>query len=222
MIAQVSDSVYCASGYSPANIAMIVGTDGVIIVDTGMFEAHAETVLVEFRKITDLPIKGIVLTHGHGDHTGGTPVFFKEGKERPEVFARSPFNSEGNMFQQGGLTINRIRGARQGGFRLPPEKRINNRIATAVYPPKDRNPFMGGPVAPSDTFRDGREKISVAGVDLELVAATGETLDQLYVWFPEERAVYTGDNFYQSCPTATPFAAPPTGTSVSGCAASMP
>ena len=70
-VTRVSDSVYCASGYSPANIAMIVGTDGLIVIDTGMFPAHAEQVLAEFRKITDLPVVAVILTHGHGDHTGG-------------------------------------------------------------------------------------------------------------------------------------------------------
>jgi alkyl sulfatase BDS1-like metallo-beta-lactamase superfamily hydrolase len=69
-VTQVSKSVYCASGYSPANIAMIVGNGGVVIVDTGMFPTHAEAVLAEFRKISDLPVAGIILTHGHGDHPG--------------------------------------------------------------------------------------------------------------------------------------------------------
>ena len=200
VVTKVSESVYCASGFSPANITMIVGTDGLVIVDTGMFPDHARAALAEFRKVSDLPVKGIILTHGHGDHTGGAAAFIEEGKERPAIFARSPFNSEGSMFRGGGVTINGLRGARQGGFLLPPEKRINNGIAPAVYPPKDRNIFIGSPPQPTDIFRDGRKKISVGGVDLELVAAPGETLDQLYVWFPKERVVFTGDNFYRSWP----------------------
>lgn len=200
MVTKVSASVYCASGYTPANVSMIVGKDGLVIVDAGMFPVHARTILAEFRKITDLPIKGIILTHGHGDHTGGVSGFFEEGVPRPEIFARSPFNSEGKRFKRGGVGINRLRGARQGGFLLPPEKRINNGIANAVYPPKDRNVFAGGAVVPTKTFQDGREKISVAGLDLELVAATGETADQLYVWFPTDRVVFAGDNLYQSWP----------------------
>ncbi len=200
LITQVSPSVYCASGYSPANIGMIVGTDGLVIVDTGMFPAHAKAVLKEFRKISELPIKAIILTHGHGDHTGGTATFAEDGDRKPAIYARSPFNSEGGSFKSAGVFINGLRGARQGGFRLPPEKRINNGIAPAVYPPKDRNVFLGTPPVPTDTFRDGRKKISVAGLEIELVAATGETADQLYVWFPKERVVFTGDNFYQSWP----------------------
>lgn len=200
LITQVSESVYCASGYSPANISMIVGSDGLVIVDTGMFPAHAKTVLAEFRKISDLPIKGIILTHGHGDHTGGASVFMDDGDTQPAIFARSPFNSEGHWFNSGGVTVNGLRGARQGGFLLPPEQRINNGIAAGITPPKGRNVFVGSPPVPTDTFQDGRIKISVGGLDLELVAAPGETDDQLYVWFPKERVVFTGDNFYRSWP----------------------
>lgn len=200
IMTKVSASVYTASGYSPANISMIVGEDGLVIVDTGMSPEHARTVLTEFRKISDLPIKGIILTHGHGDHTGGASVFVEDGEQKPAIFAHSPFNTEGEHFQSGGVTINGLRGARQGGFRLPPDKRINNGIAPAVYPSEERNAFVGEPPVPTDTFQDGRRKISVAGLDLELVAAPGETADQLYVWFPKERVVFTGDNFYRSWP----------------------
>ena len=51
IISKVSESVYCASGYSPANISMIVGSEGLVIVDTGMFPDHAQAVLDEFRRI---------------------------------------------------------------------------------------------------------------------------------------------------------------------------
>jgi len=200
VITKVSTSVYCASGYSPANISMIIGTDGLVIVDTGMLPAHAKKVFTEFRKVTALPVKAIILTHGHGDHTGGASAFVEDGVAKPAIFTRAPFNSEGDHFKHGGIKINGLRGARQGGFLLPQEKRINNGIASAVEVPKDRNVFVGDPPIPTDTFVDGRKKVSVAGLEIELVAAPGETSDQLYVWFPAERVVFTGDNFYQSWP----------------------
>jgi len=201
-VTRVSESVYCASGYSPANISMIVGDDGIVIVDTGMFSAHAQDVLEEFRKITNLPVVAVILTHGHGDHTGGTAVFVEAGGKnaKPPVYARMPFNTEGAHFKSGGVKINGLRGSRQGGFRLPPEKRINNGIAAAFYPPKNRNVFVGDFIAPDQTFDQGRKKINVAGIDLELVAAPGETSDQLYCWLPAEKVVFTGDNFYRSWP----------------------
>ena len=35
---------------------------------------------------------------------------------------------------------------------------------------------------------------------LELVAAPGETNDQLYVWLPQQKVLFSGDNFYRSFP----------------------
>jgi uncharacterized sulfatase len=88
--------------------------------------------LAEFRKISDLPVVAVIYTHDHGDHTGGAAVFVGDGQ--PEVWARSNFGSESGAFEASGLNIQSLRGARQGGFRLPPELRINNGVAPAMYP----------------------------------------------------------------------------------------
>jgi len=201
-VVKVADGVFVAVCYSPANISMIVGIDGLIIVDTGMAPAHARRVLAEFRKISDLPIKAIIYTHGHGDHTGGASVFV--GDAHPDIWARSNFGSEGKAFSSVGLTIQNARGARQAGFRLPPEKRINNGVAPAMYPRQGGRVFTGesGRIAPTKTFSEARKAIELAGVKMELVAAPGETKDQLYVWLPEKKVLLSGDNFYRSWPNA--------------------
>ncbi len=204
-IVQVSDSVYTAVGYSPANISMIVGESGVVFVDSGMAPQHAAQALTEFRKITDLPVAAIIFTHGHGDHTGGGMVLAEGGD--PQVWAREGFGSEGDAFASAGLTIQNQRGARQGGFRLPPEMRINNGIALTFYPPAASGPdgavFAGNQsLAPTHFLQGERQSIALAGMTLELVAAPGETDDALYVWLPEERVLFSGDNFYASWPNA--------------------
>ncbi len=206
-VTRVSTSVYCASGFSPANISMIVGADGLVIIDTGMFPDDARAVMKEFRKISAFPVAGIILTHGHGDHTGGASALLGEGPggAKPPIYGRQPFDTETGAFRSAGITINALRGARQAGFRLPPEKRINNGIAPAIYPPRNGNVFESGSVTPTETFHSGRKMLRLAGLELELVAAPGETSDQLYVWFPAERVVFTGDNFYRSWPNLYPI-----------------
>ncbi len=200
-VIKVCDDVYCAVGYSPANVSMIVGTDGIIIVDAGMTVNHAARILAEFRKITDKPIKAVILTHDHGDHTGGLSEFLKDGS--PQVWVRSNYGKESSSFKQVGLTFNAIRGARQGGFKLPSEKRINNGIAPAMYPKRKGNVFYpegSDKAGPTHTFSEDRKTMKIAGVEMELVAATGETYDHLYVWLPEKHVLFSGDNFYQSWP----------------------
>jgi uncharacterized sulfatase len=42
--------------------------------------------------------------------------------------------------------------------------------------------------------------LEIAGVKLELVAAPGETEDQLYVWLPEKKVLLCGDNYSNTFP----------------------
>lgn len=55
-IIKLADNVYTAVGYDVSNITMIVGTDGVILIDGGMIPEITQNVYKEFRKITDKPI----------------------------------------------------------------------------------------------------------------------------------------------------------------------
>jgi alkyl sulfatase BDS1-like metallo-beta-lactamase superfamily hydrolase len=198
-VIRVTDGVYTAVGYSVQPVSMIVGDEGIIIIDTGMDTTSAEMVLREFRKITDKPVKGIILTHSHGDHTGGLPVFAREGKT--PIWARDNFDEESDALESVGLTIQYKRGARQGGFKLPPDKRINNGIAKAYYPQRAGRVFGSSEaIKPTCLLTEGRKEIKIAGVMLHLVAVTGETHDAIYVWYPSNRVLFCGDNYYKSWP----------------------
>jgi glyoxylase-like metal-dependent hydrolase (beta-lactamase superfamily II) len=56
-----------------------VGSTGVLVVDTFEDVAPANELLAEIRKITNLPIRFVVNTHYHLDHTGGNAVFAEAG-----------------------------------------------------------------------------------------------------------------------------------------------
>jgi glyoxylase-like metal-dependent hydrolase (beta-lactamase superfamily II) len=60
------------------NITVAVGTDGIIMVDT-QFAPLSEKIKAAIKEISPLPIKYIVNTHFHGDHTGGNANFQKDG-----------------------------------------------------------------------------------------------------------------------------------------------
>jgi glyoxylase-like metal-dependent hydrolase (beta-lactamase superfamily II) len=81
----VTDGVYVAVGYSMANAILIVGDGGNIIVDTTTKLDDAQAVRAEFAKISRAPVRAIIYTHSHPDHTGGARVF--AGADRPEIYS---------------------------------------------------------------------------------------------------------------------------------------
>jgi glyoxylase-like metal-dependent hydrolase (beta-lactamase superfamily II) len=60
------------------NITIAVGTDGIIMVD-GQFAPLSDKIKAAIRAISPLPIKYLINTHFHGDHTGGNDNFAKDG-----------------------------------------------------------------------------------------------------------------------------------------------
>lgn len=216
-IVRVADNVYTAVGYTVSNVSMIVGDDGIIIVDTGISPLHAERILAEFRKISDKPVRAIIFTHGHPDHTNGARVFV--GDDKPEVWARSNFGSEAHAWASIGLKDPQP--VQASGRNLPAEKRINNGVAPTMYINQAAagQPIVGevaddaqqmgiirsDAVKPTKTFSGERQELTVAGVQIVLTAAPGETEDALYVWLPQQRVLFAGDNFYKAFPNLYPL-----------------
>ncbi len=215
-IIEVADNVYTAIGYQVSTNTMIVGDDGVIIIDPGQQVPAAREVRAEFEKITTMTVRAIIYTHGHGDHTNGAPAFY-EPDAGIEVWARANYGSEEARLQAAGLGAG-ARPSNTQGFDLPLEQRMG--VGIAIPPSRrpagsmmrDGNaagqqtpPPRPQRIEPTHTFSEDRVRLEIAGVTLELVAAPGETDDQLYVWLPEQRVVFAGDNFYQSWPNVYPL-----------------
>jgi cyclase len=72
---KVAEGVYYATGGLGANIPVIVNDDDVILVDDGTTPAAARGLLADLKLITDKPVRYVVNTHFHYDHTGGNSVF---------------------------------------------------------------------------------------------------------------------------------------------------
>jgi len=75
----VSGNVHLLVG-AGGNIAVQTGDDGVLVVDTGLAQ-NADKVLAAIRKLSDKPIRWVLNTHFHPDHTGGNEVLSKAGSK---------------------------------------------------------------------------------------------------------------------------------------------
>ena len=198
-IIRVSESVYTAVGYGVSTVSMIVGSQGVVIVDTGISVESGKQIREDFRAIADVPVKAIIFTHGHPDHIKGAPAFVDSPDV--QVWAREGVGHEAQTLDSVGIKIQKQRGAMQAGFLLSPQQRINNGVAKAYWPNRKGGIFADASrVVPTHLLDGDRKTLSIAGIELDLVAATGETHDGLYVWFEKESVAFAGDNFYKSWP----------------------
>jgi glyoxylase-like metal-dependent hydrolase (beta-lactamase superfamily II) len=71
------DNLYLLQGIG-GNIVVSVGTDGTLIVDDEYRELNAK-LMAAIEKITDRPVRYVINTHWHNDHTGGNEMFGKAG-----------------------------------------------------------------------------------------------------------------------------------------------
>lgn len=74
-----AEGVYVAQGYDFANISFLVGDEFIVAIDSGTSERTARNALQDLRKISPLPIRYIILTHGHWDHVGGVAALREPG-----------------------------------------------------------------------------------------------------------------------------------------------
>ncbi len=72
-VVKVSGNVYMLQG-SGGNIGASVGEDGIVIVDDE-FAPLADKIRAALKGITDKPVRFVINTHWHFDHTGGNEPF---------------------------------------------------------------------------------------------------------------------------------------------------
>ena len=75
---KVADGVYYATGGFGSNNVVIVNDLDVLLVDDGTTPAAARAFLDDIKTITNKPVRAVVNTHFHYDHTDGNSVFGPE------------------------------------------------------------------------------------------------------------------------------------------------
>lgn len=74
---KVTDSIYMLMGRG-GNIGVLVGEDGVFMIDD-QFAPLTDKIKAAIAKLSDKPVRFLINTHWHGDHTGGNENLGKEG-----------------------------------------------------------------------------------------------------------------------------------------------
>lgn len=188
---EVADGVYFLAGFG--NTTLIVGSDGVAVVDPGLF-ANGPRVVAELRQLTDLPVRYVIYTHGHFDHAFGTPALLEDAEARGD---------------QPPDIVGHVNVAR----RFARYAKTSGHLAT-TYDMQFASWGPGGGdlvrraryCPPTIEYEDRLVLDGLGNRTIECRHGLGETDDHTWVWVPESKVIVGGDFIVSSLPNAgTPF-----------------
>jgi glyoxylase-like metal-dependent hydrolase (beta-lactamase superfamily II) len=96
-VTKVAGTVYMLQG-SGGNIGVCAGDDGLVIVDD-QYAPLAPKIKAALKTISDKPLKFVINTHFHGDHTGGNAQFGAEAPIIAQENVRNRLQSAGTATQ---------------------------------------------------------------------------------------------------------------------------
>ncbi|HEY7641808.1 MAG TPA: MBL fold metallo-hydrolase [Steroidobacteraceae bacterium] len=174
----VNDAIYLAYGFG--NTFLVTTPAGNVVIDTSSV-VRAPRAKELLQRENAGPIKYIILTHGHGDHTGGVPLW--KGPDTQVIAQKEHYEFVNYQTRLAGFFAER--NAAQFNFQRP---------ATGAWAGN-----YGAQIVATVQF-DDRYEFTLGDTKFELYSTPGETPDHLTVWIPRYKAAFVGDNYYESFP----------------------
>lgn len=180
----VGKRVYQIYGYALSALTVVVGEDGLVLIDPPEDVEKGRRQLEEIRKISGLPIRAIVYSHWHTDHYAGVKAFVsQEQVDAGEcvVIAHRDFMDNvvaNNASGTGPLLTARVEYSLGSLLETGPQGRVNGGLGPDFVM---RTLSL---IAPT-VLVDDRLEHTVAGVRMVHSWAPSEAIDEVITWFPD-------------------------------------
>lgn len=179
-VIKVNEAINLVQGFG--NTFMLTTNEGNVIIDTSI-AAHAQKHKQLLSAENKGSIKYIILTHGHGDHTGGIPLWKEAGTQI--IAQKNHVEFLHYQTRLGGFYAKRNAAQFGGNLGARADAGWAGNYAAKIEP---------------TILFDDKYEFMLGGVKFELYRAPSETYDHLFVWVPKYKAVFTGDVYYESFP----------------------
>ncbi len=185
-------NAYQFTGYALGNMTMIVGDDGLILIDPPEDVEKGKNMLADLRKITDKPVKAVIYSHWHTDHYAGVKAFVtQEEVDRGDVkiIAHRDFMQnviEHQISGDGPIIAARLDYSLGGLLETGPTGRVNG---------GDGPDFIMQTISliAPNVLVDDKLDTTIAGVRMEISWAPSEAIDEIVTWFPDLKVLQSAE-----------------------------
>ena len=188
-------------GTVDGNTLFIINDSDVVVVDTGVYQADARQVITEIRKRTDTPVRYIINTHNHGDHTIGNQAFLEAfpgaeviGQAKSRELALADGSLDATAYRKELAAIDqKLADGKTADGPLTPEHRKRLELSKADFEFWLKNNAGTRRIVPTMTLTDELVLYRGARVIEVKFFGAGHTAGDLVVYLPHERILATGD-----------------------------
>lgn len=190
---EVVPHVYQVRGFDLANMTIVEGDEGIIVIDPISFTETASAALALYREHRgNRPVRAMIYTHSHGDHFGGSRAVVGEGVPDVPVIAPAGLLAEAASEDVFAGTAMIRRGFYMYGPALPPGPRgsVDAGLSSILG--------IGGSstlVPPNDSIEHTGERRTIDGVEMVFQMAQGtEAPAEFLIHFPGLRVLCAAED----------------------------
>jgi alkyl sulfatase BDS1-like metallo-beta-lactamase superfamily hydrolase len=194
---EVTKGLYQVRNNDIANLTVVEGDDGLIVIDcmAGVESARQAMALIR-EHVSDKPVAAIMYTHTHADHYGGV----KGVVDADDVASgKVPIIAPGHQFDKYAIGENVIAGnamARRASYAFGSHLDLNElgHITCGIGIATTAGPAVSY-ISPTDLITDTGARREIAGIEFEFMYTPDtEAPEEFHIWIPQLKALTCAEN----------------------------